>query len=129
MPEVPLGRVAFARSGDKGNTANVGVIALCPSAYNVLAKHLTSADVKRHFKGVCRGEVERFELPNLYALNFLLHESLGGGGTVSLMLDAQGKTFAAGILGLELDVPAAVLEECDRVRSGEAPGRPIAGVD
>ena len=111
------------------STANVGVIALCPSAYSVLVQNLTSSDVKRHFKGVCRGEVERFELPNLYALNFLLHESLGGGGTVSLMLDAQGKTFAAGILGLELDVPAAVLEECDRVRSGEAPGRPIAGVD
>jgi hypothetical protein len=123
MPSVPLGRIAFARSGDKGNTANVGVIALSPVAYRVLVDQLTTDRVTRYFKAVCHGPVERFELPNLYALNFLLHESLGGGGTVSLMLDAQGKTFGAGILGLELDVPEAVLEECDRVRAGESPGR------
>lgn len=126
MPRVPLGRLAFARSGDKGNTANVGVIAISPNAYSILVQELTPDRVKQHFKGVCRGEVERFELPNLFALNFLLHESLGGGGTVSLMLDAQGKTFGAGILGLEVDVPATVIEECDRVLAGEIPGRPPA---
>ncbi len=122
---VQLARIAFARSGDKGDTANVGVIALTPVAYEHLVRELTPARVKSHFAGVCRGEVERFELPNLSALNFLLHESLGGGGTVSLMLDAQGKTFGAGILGLELEAPEDVVAECDRVQAGETPGRPL----
>lgn len=121
---VPLARIAFARSGDKGDTANVGVIALVPAAYPHLLREVTAARVRDHFSGVCRGAVERFELPNLFALNFLLHESLGGGGTVSLMLDAQGKTFAAGLLSLEVDVPGDVVTECDRVVAGEIPGRP-----
>ena len=124
--KVRLSRVAFARSGDKGDTANVGVIALSPAAYEHLVREVTPARVKEHFAGVCRGDVERFELPNLYALNFLLHESLGGGGTVSLMLDAQGKTFGAGILSMEVEVPEAVVEACDRVSSGIEPGRPPA---
>ncbi len=123
--KVALARLAFARSGDKGDTANVGVIALAPSAYVHLVRELTAERVKEHFAGVCRGQVERFELPNLHALNFLLHESLGGGGTVSLMLDAQGKTFGAGILGLEIEAPESVVEECSRVLAGEIPGRPI----
>lgn len=122
--KVPLSRVAFARSGDKGDTANVGVIALAPEAYGHLVSQVTPERVKAHFAGVCRGDVERFELPNLSALNFLLHESLGGGGTVSLMLDAQGKTFGAGILALEVEVPQDVLAVCDRVIAGEIPGRP-----
>lgn len=120
---VPLGRIAIARSGDKGDTANIGVIALHDSAYPIIVEQVTSDRIKRHFSSICHGDVERFELPNLGALNFLLHESLGGGGTVSLMLDAQGKTFAATLMGLELEVPADVLEICDRVRSGELPGR------
>lgn len=120
---VPLREVAFARSGDKGDTANVGVIAIAESAYTYLVKHVTSDEIKRYFSNVCRGRVERFELPNLFALNFLLHESLGGGGTVSLMLDAQGKTFAASILGLEIDVPESVIDDCRRVLAGDAPGR------
>jgi hypothetical protein len=124
---VPLSAIAFARSGDKGDTANVGVIALTAAAYACLVEELTAERVKSHFSGVCRGEVERFELPNLLALNFLLHESLGGGGTVSLMLDAQGKTFGAGILGLELEVPGEVVGECERVLAGELPGRPQEG--
>ena len=124
--KVTLSRVAFARSGDKGDTANVGVIALSPAAYEHLVREVTEARVKEHFSGVCHGRVERFELPNLYALNFLLHESLGGGGTVSLMLDAQGKTFGAGILGLEVDVPEEVVAACDRVLAGWEPGRPPA---
>lgn len=122
---VRLGDVAFARSGDKGDTANIGVIALSESAYPVLVAQVTADEVKRHFNGVCKGKVDRFELPNLGALNFLLHESLGGGGTVSLMLDAQGKTFGAALLGLELEVPEAVFEECRRVLAGEADGRPV----
>jgi hypothetical protein len=125
---VPLREVAFARSGDKGDTANVGVIAIAESVYPTLVKHVTADQVKRYFKHVCRGRVERFELPNLFALNFLLHESLGGGGTVSLMLDAQGKTFAAAILGLAIDVPEAVVDDCRRVEAGDAPGRePLGG--
>lgn len=126
---VSLGDVAFARSGDKGDTANIGVIALTDAAYNVLVEQVTAHAVKQHFKGVCMGAVERFELPNLSALNFLLHESLGGGGTVSLMLDAQGKTFGAALLGLEVDVPEELVEECRRVLSGESTGREIHRVD
>jgi len=123
--KVPLGRLAFARSGDKGDTANIGVIALSEAAYPHLVRELTPERVGEHFAAVCRGRVERHELPNLCALNFLLHESLGGGGTVSLMLDAQGKTFGAGILGLEVDVPEEIVEECARVLAGRTPGRPV----
>ncbi|MDT8435542.1 MAG: hypothetical protein RRA92_02185 [Gemmatimonadota bacterium] len=121
--KVELGRLAIARSGDKGDAANVGVIALSEAAWPVLRRELTVERVREHFAGVCRGPVVRYELPNLGALNFLLHESLGGGGTVSLMLDAQGKTFGAAILSLEVEAPAEVVEACDRVRAGAAPGR------
>lgn len=122
--KVRLDRVAIARSGDKGDAANVGVIALSPEAWDVIRDEVTSDRVKRHFSRVCRGRVDRYELPNLLALNFLLHASLGGGGTVSLMLDAQGKTFAASLLQMEIDAPAEVVEICDRVRAGEISGRP-----
>lgn len=122
---VELRRVAIARSGDKGDTANIGIIALTPELYGVLEKQVTAQRIKQYFNNVCHGEVERFELPNLGALNFLLHESLGGGGTVSLMLDAQGKTFAASVLGLEIDVPEGLLDGADRVLRGEVSGRPL----
>lgn len=107
---VQLREVAIARSGDKGDTANIGLIALTPELYPVLQREVTAARVREHFAGICFGGVERFELPNLRALNFLLHESLGGGGTVSLMLDAQGKTFATALLRMEIDVPDELLE-------------------
>jgi len=110
---VQLREIAFARSGDKGDTANVGLIAFRQSIYPVLVKEVTAERVKYHFKGICEGEVERFELPNLRALNFLLHRSLGGGGTVSLMLDAQGKTFATALLRMEIDVPDHLLSRAD----------------
>jgi len=110
---VQLREIAFARSGDKGDTANVGLIAFRQSIYPVLVKEVTAERVKYHFKGICEGEVERFELPNLRALNFLLHRSLGGGGTVSLMLDAQGKTFATALLRMEIDVPDHLLNRAD----------------
>ncbi|HEU4640911.1 MAG TPA: hypothetical protein VFS44_00560 [Gemmatimonadaceae bacterium] len=97
--------IAHARSGDKGDTANVGVIALDPRWYPVLERHLTRDRVARHFAGVITGGVERFELPNLGALNFLLHGALGGGGTLSLKTDAQGKVFSTAMLRMELDVP------------------------
>lgn len=102
--KVQLTKLAHARSGDKGDTANAGVIALRPEFYPLLARELTATRVKEHFKGICQGEVERFELPNLGALNFLLHESLGGGGTLSLMTDAQGKTLSTALLRMEIDL-------------------------
>ncbi len=102
--KVQLTRLAHARSGDKGDTANVGLIALQPEFYSIIAREVTAARVKEHFKGICHGDVDRFELPNLGALNFLLHESLGGGGTLSLMTDAQGKTFSTAMLRMQIDV-------------------------
>ena len=103
--KIQLTKLAHARSGDKGDTANVGLIALRDEFYPILVREVTAARVEQHFKGICKGEVERFELPNLGALNFLLHESLGGGGTLSLMTDAQGKTFSTGLLRMEIDIP------------------------
>jgi hypothetical protein len=102
--KVQLTRLAHARSGDKGDTANIGLIALTDELYPILVREVTAERVKQHFKGICHGEVERFELPNLGALNFLLHESLGGGGTLSLMTDAQGKTFSTALLRMEIEV-------------------------
>jgi hypothetical protein len=103
--KVQLIRLAHARSGDKGDTANVGLIALRDEVYPLLLREVTAERVKDHFKGICKGGVERFELPNLGALNFLLHQSLGGGGTLSLMTDAQGKTFSTALLRMSIDVP------------------------
>lgn len=97
--------IAHARSGDKGDTANVGVIALRPEWYDVLVRHLTLERVQEHFREVITGPVERYELPNLRALNFLLHGALDGGGTLSLKTDAQGKVFSTALLRLKLDVP------------------------
>ena len=105
--KVQLKDIAHARSGDKGDTANVGLIALRPEFYPLLVREVTATRVKEHFKDICMGEVERFELPNLEALNFLLHESLGGGGTLSLMTDAQGKTFSTAMLRMQIDIPEA----------------------
>ena len=111
MVRVPLVRLCLARSGDKGDTANIGVIARTQAIYDWMLEHLTPAFVKRHFDDVCDGEVERFELPNLLAVNFLLHRSLGGGGTLSLLLDAQGKTYAQYLLAAEVEVPEGLIQE------------------
>jgi hypothetical protein len=102
---VRLGRIAHARSGDKGEASNVGLVATSPALYEVVRREVTAARVKEHFAQVCRGEVERFEVPNLLALNFLLHGALGGGGTASLLTDAQGKTHGQGLLEMVVDVP------------------------
>jgi len=96
--------IAHARSGDKGDTANVGLIALQPAYYALLVEHVTAARVARHFKGMITGKVERFALPNLNALNFLLHGALDGGGTISLKTDAQGKVFSTALLRMEIEV-------------------------
>jgi hypothetical protein len=102
--KIQLVKLAHARSGDKGDTANVGLIAFSDEIYPILVREVTAAQVKEHFKGICKGEVERFELPDLGALNFLLHHSLGGGGTLSLMTDAQGKTFSTALLRMAIDL-------------------------
>jgi hypothetical protein len=96
--------IAHSRSGDKGNTSNIGLIARRPEDYHVLLEQVTAERVKEHFAGVCLGKVERFELPNLHALNFLLHETLDGGGTLSLRADPQGKTLGTALLRMEIEV-------------------------
>ena len=105
--KVRLLDIAHARSGDKGDTANVGVIALQPRWYEVLDQFVTRNRVADHFRGMIEGDVERYELPNLNALNFLLHGALDGGGTLSLKTDAQGKVFSTALLRMVIDVPDA----------------------
>jgi hypothetical protein len=117
--KVRLVDIAHARSGDKGDTANVGVIALKPEWYDLIADQLTLDRVRHHFTGVITGDVERFELPNLKALNFLLHGALDGGGTLSLKTDAQGKVFSTAMLRMILDVPDA------RARALALPPAPV----
>jgi hypothetical protein len=127
---IPLVLLAHARSGDKGDTANVGVIAYDASDYPLLVAALTPERVKAHFGPMVKGRVERFELPNLQALNFLLHGALGGGGTVSLMTDAQGKVFSTALLRMEIEVPGEVAARAraagrGRVPAGYDPDRPV----
>ena len=110
MPNVRLVHLAHARSGDKGDTANVGLIAYDPAHYELLRERVTPERVKEHFGAMVEGEVERYELPNLHALNFLLHGALDGGGTMSLMNDAQGKVFSTALLRMEIEVPEAVAQ-------------------
>jgi len=110
---VQLRYLAHARSGDKGNTANVGLIALEPAYYELLAREVTAARVARHFKGMV-SSVERFELPNLGALNFLLHDALDGGGKISLKTDAQGKVYSTALLRMEIPVPVALARQVAR---------------
>jgi len=117
--KVRLLDIAHARSGDKGDTANVGLIALKPEWYPVLEKYVTLDAVREHFRGIITGDVERFELPNLKALNFLLHGALDGGGTLSLKTDAQGKVYSTALLRMVVDVPD------DEARETRLPGAKI----
>lgn len=103
--KVQLRQVAHARSGDKGDNANIGLIALQPENYPVLVREVTAQRVRQHFAGICRGDVERFELPNLHALNFVLHKALDGGGLLSLRTDNQGKTLSSALLRMEIEIP------------------------
>lgn len=116
---VQLVDIAHARSGDKGDTANVGVIALEPRWYPFLEQYVTRERVRQHFRAVITGDVERFEIPNLHALNFLLHGALDGGGTLSLKTDAQGKVFSTALLRMMLDVPD------EEARRFGLPGLPV----
>lgn len=108
MTMIKLGQIAHARSGDKGDGSNVGLIAYTDAGYRVIREAVTTERVKRHFNQICFGEVERFEVPNLRALNFLLHDSLGGGGSESVKTDAQGKTHGQALLLMEIPVPAGI---------------------
>ena len=108
--KIPLARIAHARSGDKGDTANVGVIAYHARHYPILVREVTPERVKAHFGWLVKGDVVRYELPNLGALNFLMHEALGGGGTLSLRVDAQGKTYGAALLAMEIEVEEREVE-------------------
>ena len=101
---IQVRKIAHARSGDKGDVANVGVIAYKPEYYPILVREVTAERVKAHFGEFVKGKVERFELPNLGALNFMMHEALDGGGTISLRADAQGKTMGAALLSMEIEV-------------------------
>lgn len=112
--------IAHARSGDKGDTANVGVIALRPEWYPVLVQYVTRDAVREHFRGAITGGVDRFELPNLNALNFLLHGALGGGGTLSLKTDAQGKVYSTALLRMVIDVPDADARAAGLIQSDSA---------
>jgi len=100
--KIQLRQIAHARSGDKGDNANIGLIALKPEYYPILVREVTAERVKQHFAGLCLGEVERYEIPNLQALNFVLHRALDGGGTLSLRTDSQGKTYGAALLRMEI---------------------------
>lgn len=104
MKRIRLFEIAYARSGDKGDASNIGVIAYDPAGYEILRKVLTAERVRQHFRAICKGGVTRYEMPNVLALNFILHDSLGGGGSESLKTDAQGKTHGLGLLQMEVEV-------------------------
>jgi hypothetical protein len=105
VKRIPLYSMAHARSGDKGDGSNVGVLAYDRQGFEILQAQLVPERIKSHFGEIVLGEVERFVLPNLLGFNFLLHDSLGGGGSASLKNDAQGKTHAMGLLLMEIEVP------------------------
>lgn len=126
MAKIRLVHLAHARSGDKGDTVNIGLIAYDPEHYGLLEAQVTAERVKEFFGPLVQGEVERYELPHLLALNFLLHNALDGGGTVSLMTDAQGKTFSAAMLRFEIEVPDEVARAVagrGRIPRGAGAGR------
>jgi len=106
--KIQLKHICHARSGDKGDTANIGLIALQERYYPLIARYVTAERVKKHFEGIALGPVERFEMPNIWALNFLLHDALGGGGTKSLKNDAQGKTLSTALLRMEIDIEETI---------------------
>jgi hypothetical protein len=109
--KVPLARIAHTRSGDKGDTANIGVIAWTDALYPAVLREVTPERVKTFFGDLVKGDVVRYELPNLAAINLLLHNSLGGGGTLSLRVDAQGKTLASALLAMEVEVEEELLAD------------------
>jgi hypothetical protein len=111
--KIQLVKIAHARSGDKGDTANVGIIASKPQYYEIIKRELTCNKVKSHFGDMVKGDIERFEMENIGALNFLLHQALGGGGTITLKHDAQGKTLSTALLRIMIDVNENEIESED----------------
>lgn len=107
--KIQLRKFCHARSGDKGDAANIGLIAYTKHGYEIIRKEISAERVKKYFQGICFGEVKRYEMPNILALNFVLNNTLGGGGTVSLKNDAQGKTLAAALLMMEIELPNKIL--------------------
>lgn len=105
MREIALARIAHGRSGDKGDTCNCGIIARKPEYYSIIAEQVTAERVKQHFGDFCKGTVKRYDLPRIHAFNFVLTQALGGGGTVSLRIDTQGKTYAAALMRMKVQVP------------------------
>jgi hypothetical protein len=122
VKKLPLYAIAHARSGDKGDGSNVGVLAYDAAGYEIIKRQLTPERVREHFAGIVMGTVERFELPNVLGLNFLLHDSLGGSGSASLKTDAQGKTHAMGLLRIEVEVPDDYDPPVAGARGALAPG-------
>ena len=104
MKKIQLREICHGRSGDKGDAANIGLIAYKKEDYEIIKREVTAERVKEFFTGICKGNVDRYEMPNINALNFVLHNTLGGGGTVSLMPDAQGKTLASALLNMEIEI-------------------------
>jgi hypothetical protein len=127
MKKVPLYAIAHARSGDKGDGSNVGILAYDERAYAILSEWLTPERVKAHFRGIVKGDVERFELPNLLGFNFLLHDSLGGSGSASLKNDAQGKTHGMALLRMMVEVPDDYRPDAVGARGATAPGGEMEG--
>lgn len=105
MKEVALARIAHGRSGDKGDTLNCGIIARNPEYYPIIAAQVTADRVRQHFGDLCQGTVTRYDLPKIHAFNFVLTQALGGGGTTSLRIDTQGKTYAAALMRMKVHVP------------------------
>ena len=110
--KIRLGQIAHARSGDKGASANIGVIAYTPQGFDFLRTALQAAHVQEFFKALGVAKVTRYELPNLGALNFVLTDILDGGGSLSLRIDAQGKALGQAILEMGLEIPDEMLDKC-----------------
>tara|TARA_B100000700_G_C14810668_1_gene745006 strand:- start:217 stop:549 length:333 start_codon:yes stop_codon:yes gene_type:complete len=108
--KIKLSKISNTRSGDKGKNSNVGIIFKNELLYQWAKKNLTSVVIKKYFKSVVKGDVERYELPNLWALNFILHDSLGGGGSESLINDAQGKTHGQALAMMEVEIPEDIIK-------------------
>ena len=111
MSKILLKDVAQARSGDKGNTVNIGLFASNEELYKLFEQQVTAEKVKAHFQGLVEGEVIRYEVPTIHAFNFILKGALNGGGSRSIRIDSLGKCFGANLLRMEIEVPEDMLEK------------------
>jgi hypothetical protein len=109
MSRIKLDQIALSRSGDKGNISDISLFAKNIEVYELLKQEVTTERIKEHFAGLCTGNVERYEVPNVLALKFVLHDALGGGSASSLRLDNLGKSLSAALLRMEVEVPEHIL--------------------